>query len=61
MTAWALMVRCGLSVDADRFQAAHEFIAKGTNKIGYVWYADGRASYCLPLAALLHYNSDGLE
>ena len=41
MMAWALMERCGLTVDADRFQAAHEFIAKGTNKIGYVWYADG--------------------
>jgi hypothetical protein len=41
MMAWALMQRCGLSVDARRFNAAHEFIAKGTNKIGYVWYADG--------------------
>ena len=41
MIAWALMQRCGLTVDAKRFQDAHNFIAKGTNKIGYVWYADG--------------------
>lgn len=41
MMAWALMQRCGLAVDGGRFQAAHEFIAKGVNKIGYVWYADG--------------------
>ena len=40
MMAWALMERCGLAVDTNRFQAAHEFIATGTNKIGYVWYAD---------------------
>jgi len=41
MMAWALMQRCGLSVDPRQFRAAHEFIAMGTNKIGYVWYADG--------------------
>ena len=41
MMGWALMQRCGLEVDGPRFQAAHEFIAKGVNKIGYVWYADG--------------------
>ena len=41
MMAWALMKRCGLSVDEGRFQAAHDFIAKCTNPIGYVWYADG--------------------
>lgn len=41
MMAWALMQRCGLAVDAARFQAAHQFIAKGVNKIGYVWYTDG--------------------
>lgn len=40
MIAWSLMGRCGLEVDAQRFAAAHEFIAKGTNEIGYVWYAD---------------------
>jgi len=41
MMAWALMQRCGLSVDPRQSRAAHEFIAMGTNKIGYVWYADG--------------------
>jgi hypothetical protein len=40
MTAWSLMERCGLTVDHARLDAAHEFIAKGTNAIGYVWYAD---------------------
>lgn len=41
MMAWALMERCGLKVDQRRIEAAHRFIAKGTNDIGYVWYADG--------------------
>ncbi len=47
MIAWDLFARCGLSIDTDRFAAAHTFIAKGTNKIGYVWYADavGGAGY----------------
>jgi hypothetical protein len=39
--AWALMQRCGLKVDAERFQATHDFVARGTNDIGYVWYKDG--------------------
>ncbi len=61
MMAWALMRRCGLSVDERRFQAAHDFIAKGTNKIGYVWYADasGGAGYAdmgrTGASALAHY------
>ena len=41
MMAWALIQRCGVSVERPRFEAAHDFIAKGTNPIGYVWYADG--------------------
>ena len=41
--AWALMLRCGLEVDAARFAATHDFVARGTNKIGYVWYKDGGA------------------
>ena len=63
MMAWALAGRCGLSVDTDRFQAAHEFIARGTNKIGYVWYADGvgGAGYAdmgrTGASALAHYLS----
>lgn len=40
MTAWSLMERCGITVDRARLNAAHEFIAKGTNETGYVWYAD---------------------
>ena len=40
MTAWSLMERCGITVDRARLTAAHEFIAKGTNEMGYVWYAD---------------------
>ncbi|MEN9975758.1 MAG: hypothetical protein RLZZ282_1764 [Verrucomicrobiota bacterium] len=40
MTAWSLMERCGIPVDRARLAAAHEFIAKGTNEMGYVWYAD---------------------
>ena len=42
--AWALMQRCGLQVDAERFQAAHDFVARGTNDIGYAWYKDGGRS-----------------
>ncbi len=41
MTAWFLMERCGITVDRARIDAAHAFIAQGTNSIGYVWYADG--------------------
>ena len=40
MLAWDLMARCGVKIDAERYEAAHAFIAKGTNNIGYVWYAD---------------------
>ena len=41
MISWDLMQRCGLKVDPKGPQDAHNFIAKGTNQIGYVWYADG--------------------
>jgi hypothetical protein len=41
MTAWSLMARCGIEIDRKRFALAHDFIARGTNDIGYVWYADG--------------------
>ena len=40
MTTWGLMARCGLQMNQQRLTAAHDFIAKGTNAIGYVWYAD---------------------
>lgn len=41
--ALGMMMRCGLDVPADKFRATHDFVAKGTNKIGYVWYKDGGA------------------
>lgn len=40
MMALGLMQRCGINVDPKGIQGAHDFIAKGTNQIGYVWYAD---------------------
>ena len=40
MLAWDLFARCGLKIDTERYADAHRFIARGTNKIGYVWYAD---------------------
>lgn len=39
--AWALMLRCGLEVDEQKLRATHEFVGRGTNSIGYVWYKDG--------------------
>jgi len=63
MMAWALMQRCGIKVDPKGPQDAHNFIAKGTNKIGYVWYADGvgGAGYAdmgrTGASALAHYLS----
>ena len=41
--AWSLMMRCGIKVDRKRYKATHDFVVKGTNKIGYVWYKDGNA------------------
>lgn len=41
--ALGLMMRCGLQVDSRAFEATHDFVAKGTNRIGYVWYKDGNA------------------
>jgi hypothetical protein len=38
--AWALMIRCGLKVDPAKYEAAHEFAVRGTNKMGYLWYKD---------------------
>ncbi len=43
MLAWSLMLRCGVEVDAERYLAAHEFLMRGTNSVGYVWYADESA------------------
>jgi len=62
--AWSLMQRCDLTVDAKRYAAAHDFVVKGTNKFGYVWYKDGgsRNSRYADMgrtgaAALAHYLS----
>ena len=41
--AWSLMQRCGLEVDPKLYRATHDFVVKGTNQIGYVWYKDGNA------------------
>ena len=38
--AWALMQRCGIEVNPKRFRDTHDFVARGTNKFGYVWYKD---------------------
>ena len=38
--AWALMKRCGIEIDDARYQATSEFVVKGTNEVGYVWYKD---------------------
>jgi len=40
MAAWSLMARCGIEIDRKGHAMAHEFLVKGTNNIGYVWYAD---------------------
>jgi len=62
--AWSLMLRCGIDVDRRRYGIAHEFVARGTNAMGYVWYADGGAKnpkYAdmgrTGAAALAHYLS----
>ena len=39
--AWALMMRCGIEIDPERFKAAHDFVVRGTGRNGYVWYKDG--------------------
>jgi len=41
--AWSLMQRCGIQVDPKRYRATHDFVVKGTNQMGYVWYKDGNA------------------
>ncbi len=39
--AMGLMARCGIEIDTDRYRQAHEFIDRGANAFGYVWYKDG--------------------
>lgn len=38
--AWALMKMCGIEIDSEAYQKAHEFVDRGTNQRGYVWYED---------------------
>jgi hypothetical protein len=38
--AFALMHRCGVEIDRERHDAAYAFLARGTGRNGYVWYAD---------------------
>lgn len=39
--AWALLERCGIEVNRRRHEMAYDFLARGTGKNGYLWYADG--------------------
>lgn len=41
LTALGLMMDCGIEVDRERYDAGFAFLARATNNIGYVWYADG--------------------
>jgi len=43
LLGWSLMERCGVELTRDRYMQAHEFIMRGTNGVGYVWYKDGGA------------------
>ncbi|MHC4939973.1 MAG: DUF6288 domain-containing protein [Planctomycetota bacterium] len=40
MMALSLMEQGGIAVDPEMVQRTHEFLKRGTNEIGYVWYAD---------------------
>lgn len=40
MLAMSLMEHCGIEIDHVAHRRAHKFITRGTNAIGYVWYAD---------------------
>lgn len=37
---YALMSRCGLTIDRGRHDAAYEFLKRGSGPNGYVWYGD---------------------
>jgi len=41
LAAYGLMQQCGIDIPKNNIAAAHTFIDRGTNKIGYVWYKDG--------------------
>ncbi|MBM4013921.1 MAG: hypothetical protein FJ293_03025 [Planctomycetes bacterium] len=41
--AFALMSRCGVAIPRERHAAALDFLARGTGRNGYLWYADSVA------------------
>ncbi len=41
--AFALMAKCGVAIDRERHAAALDFLARGTGRNGYLWYADSVA------------------
>jgi hypothetical protein len=41
--AFSLMQHCGVEVDRERLRFAFDFLARGTGRNGYLWYADGVA------------------
>jgi hypothetical protein len=41
--AFALMKHCGVQVDRERHDFAYDFLARGTGRNGYLWYADEAA------------------
>ncbi len=43
--AFALMQRCGIDVSKKRHEYAYDFLARGTGKNGYLWYADEVAGH----------------
>lgn len=43
--AMALMSRCGIEVPKHRHQMAYKFLARGTGRNGYLWYADQVAGH----------------
>ncbi len=42
--ALALIQRSGLKVEESKLRKAHDFVERGTNALGYVWYKDGGKS-----------------
>ena len=43
--AFALMQRCGVDVERKRHEAAYDYLARGTGRNGYTWYADSVAGH----------------
>lgn len=41
--SYALMARCGITIDASRLDVAYAFLRRATGKNGYVWYGDSPA------------------